>query len=217
MRAIRSIAAIVLAPGRRSAVSSVDSLEARLRRARIVPVVRIGDPAEARELVERLLEAGLDTIELTTSIRGWEEVIAELRERRPEIALGVGTILAVDQAQTAVSLEPAFCVSPRRVPEARALLDIAGIPFIEGGLTPTEVLDVASRGIAKLFPAHVVGPEYLRSLRAVAPNARIMPTGGIPMTRVRDWLAAGAVAVGVGSDLTAPGDIAERVGEALEV
>ena len=70
--------------------------------------------------------------------------------------------------------------------------------------------------VAKLFPAHVGGVSYLRSLLAVAPHARIMPTGGIPLASAADWLAAGAFAVGIGGDLTAPGDIAVRVAEALD-
>lgn len=65
--------------------------------------------------------------------------------------------------------------------------------------------------IAKLFPAHGVGPDYLRSLLSVVPGARIVPTGGIPLTAVRAWLHAGAFAVGVGRDLTATGDVAERI------
>jgi 2-dehydro-3-deoxyphosphogluconate aldolase/(4S)-4-hydroxy-2-oxoglutarate aldolase len=65
------------------------------------------------------------------------------------------------------------------------------------------------------FPAHVGGARYLASLLAVAPEARIMPTGGIPLAEVPKWLEAGAIAVGVGSDLTAPGDIAARVQEVL--
>jgi 2-dehydro-3-deoxyphosphogluconate aldolase/(4S)-4-hydroxy-2-oxoglutarate aldolase len=89
------------------------------------------------------------------------------------------------------------------------------VPFVEGGLTPTEVLEAASRGAAKLFPAHVGGVRYLTSLLAVAPGAQIMPTGGIPLDEVHDWLAAGALAVGVGNDLMAPGDIAARARRAL--
>jgi 2-dehydro-3-deoxyphosphogluconate aldolase/(4S)-4-hydroxy-2-oxoglutarate aldolase len=197
-------------------MTRLNGIETRLRRARIVPVVRVADPHEAQELIARLLDAGLDTIELTTSIRGWERVVVELRDSSPELAVGVGTILTIEQARQAAELGAAFCVSPRLVPSVRDILDAAGIPFIEGGLTPTEVLEAASRGIAKLFPAHVGGPQYLRSLAAVAPDARIMPTGGIPLGQVGDWLRAGAIAVGIGSDLTAPGDIASRVREALD-
>ena len=137
----------------------------------------------------------------------------QLEHRRE---LRVGTITSTELAERAIASGADFCVSPRLVPGARAALDAAGIPFIEGGLTPTEVLEAASHGVAKLFPAHVGGVRYLRSLLAVAPEARIMPTGGIPLDEVSDWLRAGAIAVGVGSDLTAPGDIASRVREALD-
>jgi 2-dehydro-3-deoxyphosphogluconate aldolase / (4S)-4-hydroxy-2-oxoglutarate aldolase len=190
-------------------------LEERLRRARIVPVIRVGDPAAARDLVARLLDAGLDVLELTTTIPGWEEVARALREQRPEVWLGIGTIGSAEDAERAIVAGAHFCVSPRLVPGARPVLEAAGVPFVEGGLTPTEVLGAAEHGIAKLFPAHVGGVRYLASLLAVAPEAMIMPTGGIPLDEVRKWLDAGALAVGVGSDLTAPGDIGARVGEAL--
>jgi 2-dehydro-3-deoxyphosphogluconate aldolase/(4S)-4-hydroxy-2-oxoglutarate aldolase len=196
--------------------TAIDALEQRLRRARIVPVIRTSDPDGALRLVARLLDAGLDIIELTTTIPGWEDVAAAVRDESPSVALGIGTIHSSADARRAVQTGADFCVSPRLVPGACSVLQSAGIPLLEGGVTPTEVLDAASRGIAKLFPAHVGGPRYLASILAVAPSARIMPTGGIPLGEVRDWLAAGAVAAGVGGDLTAPGDIAARVREVLE-
>jgi 2-dehydro-3-deoxyphosphogluconate aldolase/(4S)-4-hydroxy-2-oxoglutarate aldolase len=196
---------------------SIDAatLEQGLRQARLVPVVRVTGETQARRVVERLLEAGLDTVEITTTIAGWERVVPALLDESENLLVGVGTITTADQARAAVEIGAHFGVSPRLVPEARAVLDHHGVPFIEGGFSPTEVLDVASRGIAKLFPAHVGGVEYLKSLRSIAPDARIMPTGGIPLSDVRRWLDAGALAVGVGSDLTAPGDIADRVAEAV--
>jgi len=124
-------------------------------------------------------------------------------------------VTSADHARRAIAAGAAFCVSPCRAPDARPLLDAAGVPLIEGGFTPTEVLEAASHGIAKLFPAHVGGVLHLESLLAVAPQARIIPTGGIPMSDIGAWLRAGAVAVGVGAELTAPGDIAARVREAL--
>jgi 2-dehydro-3-deoxyphosphogluconate aldolase/(4S)-4-hydroxy-2-oxoglutarate aldolase len=190
-------------------------LERRLRATRLVPVVRVGDEGEAERIVERLLAAGLDTVEITTTIPGWERVVRTLRERSDELLVGAGTITTGDQARVAVDAGAHFCVSPRLAPDARPVLDRERVPFIEGGLTPTEVLDAASRGMAKLFPAHVGGVGYLQSLLAVAPDALIMPTGGIALSDVAAWLAAGAVAVGVGSDLTAAPDIAGRVAEAV--
>ena len=193
------------------------AIEQRLRRARIVPVLRAGDPDAARRLIDRLLDAELDVLELTTTIPGWPDVAAALRDERPGVCIGIGTVTSAERARHAVAVGADFCVSPRLVPDARPVLDAAGVPFIEGGLTPTEVLDAAAAGgIAKLFPAHVGGVGYLNSLLAVAPEARIMPTGGIPLADVPAWLRAGAVAVGVGSDLTAADDIAARVREALE-
>jgi 2-dehydro-3-deoxyphosphogluconate aldolase/(4S)-4-hydroxy-2-oxoglutarate aldolase len=193
----------------------ISTLEQRLRAARIVPVVRVGDAAQAHELVTRLVDGGLDMIELTTTIPGWSQAVAAIRSQSATAGVGVGTITSAEQARQAVDAGADFCVSPRLVPDARAVLDAAGVPFIEGGLTPTEVLQAASCGVAKLFPAHVGGVRYLSSLLAVAPEARIMPTGGIPLDEVSAWLGAGAIAVGVGSDLTAPGDIVSRVQRAL--
>jgi 2-dehydro-3-deoxyphosphogluconate aldolase / (4S)-4-hydroxy-2-oxoglutarate aldolase len=198
-----------------SVAMDMETVERRLRRARVVPVVRVGDADSARELIDRILEAGLDVVELTTTIPGWEAVAAALRSEHRDLAVGIGTVTSSEQAAQAIEIGAHFCVSPRLAPHARTALDTAGIPFIEGGLTPTELLDAASRGVAKLFPAHVGGVQYLKSLLAVAPDARIMPTGGIPLDEVSAWLHAGAIAVGVGSDLTAPGDIASRVEGAL--
>jgi 2-dehydro-3-deoxyphosphogluconate aldolase / (4S)-4-hydroxy-2-oxoglutarate aldolase len=199
-----------------TAALDVTELERRLREARIVPVVRVADAETAHSLVARLLTAGLDVIELTTTVAGWRDVVIALRADHPELCVGVGTVMSAPVARQAVEAGAHFCVSPRLVPDARAELQRAGVPFVEGGLTPTEVLDVASRGIAKLFPAHLGGVQYLNSLLTVEPTARIMPTGGIPLGEVAVWLRAGAIAVGVGSDLTAPGDIATRVRQALE-
>ncbi|MFE6840537.1 hypothetical protein ACFVFI_37685, partial [Streptomyces sp. NPDC057705] len=76
--------------------------------------------------------------------------------------------------------------------------------FIEGGFTPGEIAAaVRAAGAAKVFPAHVGGPGFVRSLRAVLPGAVIIPTGGIRPAEVPDWLAAGATAVGIGNGLPA--------------
>jgi len=193
----------------------VAQLEARLRAIRVVPVIRTADPGAARDLVARLLDAGLDVLELTTTIPGWEEVARAVRDEHPQVGLGVGTIRSADDARRAIAVDAGFCVSPHLVPAARPVLDAAGVPFVEGGLTPTEVLEAAGRGIAKLFPAHVGGLGFLKSVLSVAPDARIVPTGGIPLEEVPRWLDAGAIAVGVGSDLGAPGDVAARMRRAL--
>ena len=188
----------------------------RMRRVRLIPVIRVRDGRTALELVHRLLAADLDVIEVTTTIDGWDTIIETIRDKDPEVCVGAGTVTTPSFAARAVEVGAQFCVSPCLVPDVRKTLAASDIPLTEGGLTPTEVLGAAAHGVAKLFPAHVGGVSYLRSLLAVAPHARIMPTGGIPLASAADWLAAGAFAVGIGGDLTAPGDIAARVAEALD-
>jgi 2-dehydro-3-deoxyphosphogluconate aldolase/(4S)-4-hydroxy-2-oxoglutarate aldolase len=180
-----------------------------------VPVIRVHDAPTALDLVERLLAGGLDVVEITTTIDGWDQVLRTVRETYPDLCAGAGTVTTPALVARAVAAGAQFCVSPCLVPDVRARLEATGVPLMEGGLTPTEILAAARLGVAKLFPAHVGGVAYLRSLLAVAPDARIMPTGGIPLGEAAAWLEAGAFAVGIGSDLTAPGDIASRVKEAL--
>jgi 2-dehydro-3-deoxyphosphogluconate aldolase / (4S)-4-hydroxy-2-oxoglutarate aldolase len=186
----------------------------RIRAARIVPVVRAPDAATAEELVGRIVAGGLDVIELTTTIPGWEELSGRLRATHPDACVGVGTVTSGELASSVVAAGAEFAVSPFPVPAARPVFDAAGIPLLEGGFSPGEVVSAAGRGVAKLFPAHVGGVAYLRTLLAIAPEARIVPTGGIALGDARDWLDAGAFAVGVGGDL-ARGDVATRVREAL--
>jgi 2-dehydro-3-deoxyphosphogluconate aldolase / (4S)-4-hydroxy-2-oxoglutarate aldolase len=188
----------------------------RIRRVRLVPVIRVQQAATALQLVERLLVAGIDVIEVTTTIKGWDEVIETIKRTNSDVCVGAGTVTTPAFAERALAVGAEFCVSPGLVPAVRTALEPASIPLLEGGLTPTEVLAAARHGVAKLFPAHVGGVRYLRSLLAVAPEARIMPTGGIPLADAAQWLEAGAFAIGIGGDLTAPGDIAARVREALD-
>jgi 2-dehydro-3-deoxyphosphogluconate aldolase / (4S)-4-hydroxy-2-oxoglutarate aldolase len=188
----------------------------RIQRVRLIPAVRVKDTATALRLVDRLLDAGLDVIEVTTTIDGWDTVVKTIRSRRPDVCIGAGTVTTPEFATCAIDVGAQFCVSPCLVPDVRSALQASDVPLMEGGLTPTEVFAASQHGVAKLFPAHVGGVQYLRSLLAVAPQARIMPTGGIPLAEAAQWLAAGAFAVGIGSDLTAPGDIAARVTEALD-
>lgn len=186
----------------------------RIGAARLLPVLRTRDAAEAVDVVAGLTAAGIDVIELTTTIDGWATALERVRSEHPEACVGVGTVLRADTAQAALDGGAQFLVSPRLVPSVRTLARETGTLFVEGGLTPTELMTALDAGgVAKLFPAHAVGPEYLRSLLSVVSGARIVPTGGIPLAQVRTWLDAGAFAVGVGRDLTAAVDIAARVSE----
>jgi 2-dehydro-3-deoxyphosphogluconate aldolase/(4S)-4-hydroxy-2-oxoglutarate aldolase len=190
-----------------------DEIEQAIAAARVLPVLRTADATGAVRAAEALLGAGLGVVELTVTTQGWAGALRELRHAHAGAVLGAGTVTTADDARRAVEAGADFLVSPYPAEAVRGFADETGTVFLEGGFTPGEVAAASARGIAKLFPAHVGGPAYLRSILAVLPGARIVPTGGIGLSEVRDYLAAGAYAVGVGSDLVKAADPARAVRE----
>jgi 2-dehydro-3-deoxyphosphogluconate aldolase / (4S)-4-hydroxy-2-oxoglutarate aldolase len=191
-------------------------IEQAIGAARVVPVLRTADAGSALSAAEALLAAGLGVVELTATTPGWADALQTLRRANPDAVLGAGTVTTTADAHRAVEAGADFLVSPYPAQAVRDFAEGTGTVFLEGGFTPAEVAAASARGIAKLFPAHVGGPAYLRSVLAVLPGARIVPTGGIALSEVRDYLRAGAYAVGVGSDLVKAADPAKAVRELLD-
>ncbi|UOE45072.1 bifunctional 4-hydroxy-2-oxoglutarate aldolase/2-dehydro-3-deoxy-phosphogluconate aldolase [Agromyces larvae] len=183
-----------------SALSSV-ALRALLERTKVVPVLRPATANELRALVEASRVAGFGAVELTATVPGWQGVLQDTLDdpRYVDLAIGVGTVVSAGIAREAADLGAHFLVSPFPVPEA--VLEAAP-PLVQGGLTPGELREAgAATGIAKLFPAASVGVGHLKAVRDVLPDLAIMPTGGITPATARDWLDAGAIAVGIGTAL----------------
>ena len=178
----------------------------------VVPVIRTATADEALEVAEWAIEQGLPALELTATTPGWIDALRHLRRQSPETFIGVGTLRTADDARAACAEGAGFLVSPVPAPAVAAIGAGRGVLTIGGGFTPAEVLAAADGGIAKLFPAHAVGPRYLRSVLAVAPpGTRVVPTGGIALEDVEAWLDAGAYAVGIGSELRPTPEHAERL------
>jgi 2-dehydro-3-deoxyphosphogluconate aldolase / (4S)-4-hydroxy-2-oxoglutarate aldolase len=178
----------------------------------VVPVIRTPTAEEALEIAEWSIQQGLPALELTATTPGWREVLRTLRRNSPETFVGVGTLRTADDARAACAEGAGFLVSPVPSPAVSTIGAGRGVLTIGGGFTPAEVLAAADTGIAKLFPAHAVGPRYLRSVLAVAPpGTRVIPTGGIGLGEVQGWLEAGAFAVGIGSELQPGAETAERL------
>jgi 2-dehydro-3-deoxyphosphogluconate aldolase/(4S)-4-hydroxy-2-oxoglutarate aldolase len=193
-----------------------EAIEEQLSVAKVVPVLRPTSSDGLAGQVEALVAGGITAIEATTVTPGWDKVLPQLRHAYPDLALGVGTVTTVAHAEAAIHAGASFLVSPWNVPAVREVATRAEILLIEGGMTPGEVAAAAAFGVAKVFPASLGGPEYIRALQTVIPGARLIPTGGIGLEQVPEYLAAGAFAVGVGSALTKVDDLSARLREALE-
>lgn len=181
----------------------------QIHQQRVLPVLRLASAGEAVDAAQALLSEGLRVIELTATTSDWERALIELQaEARDDALIGLGSVVDETTARSAVEAGARFLVSPWPSPSVRLVATDARIPFLEGAFSPAEVAAAAALGPVKLFPAHVGGPTMLRSLRALLPDAVVVPTGGIATEDVPAWLSAGAHAVGVGSDLLRPGAIA---------
>ena len=180
---------------------SDDQVTAAVMRSGIVAILRAPTSDGFAAVADVLVGAGITALEVTLTSRGAVEAIAGLRRQLPDtVAVGAGTILSADDAKAAVDAGAAFLVSPVL---DKALVAGSPVPFYPGTSTPTEMYEAYQAGapLVKLFPAGGLGPRFLRDVRGPLPQIDVMPTGGIKLEDIADWLLAGAKAVGVGSPL----------------
>lgn len=181
----------------------------RLRRERLAAIVRGGDRHAALRTVLALAEEGVGLIEVSLTSADATGVIAEAaRETAGAAWIGAGTVVTRDDAARARDAGASWIVTPALGEGVTAAAE-AGLPLLAGALTPTECVAAMAAGATavKLFPASAVGPGYLPALRGPFPGLPVVPVGGVDAEAARAYLAAGAVAVGVGSPLV--GDAAD--------
>ncbi|MET9296714.1 bifunctional 4-hydroxy-2-oxoglutarate aldolase/2-dehydro-3-deoxy-phosphogluconate aldolase [Streptomyces sp. NPDC003077] len=182
---------------------------AALRAERLLAIVRGRDPEASFRTVMALAEEGVSLIEVSLSGADALRVIGRAREELGDAAwLGAGTVLSADDARRAAEAGANLIVTPGL---GSALEESVrqGLPVLAGVLTPSEVIaaDAAGAAALKLFPASVGGCAYLQSLLGPFPELPFVPVGGVDAEAARAYLAAGAVAVGVGAPLI--GDAAD--------
>lgn len=184
------------------------SLPARILEEQIVPVARGLDASSAPALVEALIAGGIHSLEVTVEGASGLEALASVADG--DVVVGAGTIVTVSQARRAVEAGARFLVSPHLDVTLLEWAEESGVPLIPGALTPTEIATAWRYGppAVKVFPAHVGGPDYVKSLLGPYPDLRLIPTGGVDRGNAADYLIAGAVAVGVGGWLTGHTDLA---------
>jgi 2-dehydro-3-deoxyphosphogluconate aldolase / (4S)-4-hydroxy-2-oxoglutarate aldolase len=176
--------------------------------ARLVAIVRLDDLSAAHPLIASLLRGGVRAIELTLTNPEAPAAVQEALERFEEFhdgraVLGIGSIRTLDESRIAMASGSQFLVSPISDQAIIESASEAGIPIIPGAFTPTEIVRATSWGaeVIKVFPARKLGPETIKDILAPMPYLQLMPTGGVDMTNIAEYLKAGAVAVGVGGQL----------------
>jgi 2-dehydro-3-deoxyphosphogluconate aldolase/(4S)-4-hydroxy-2-oxoglutarate aldolase len=155
--------------------------------------------------VEAIRAGGIPILEITLTVPGAVAIIAALTKRLGDaVVVGAGTVLDAASARECMDAGAAFVVSPGlEVPTIEACR-LRGVPVFPGALTPTEVITAWKAGATavKIFPANAVGgASYIRALKAPLPQVDMLPTGGVSLTTVADFIKAGAMALGVGADL----------------
>lgn len=196
--------------GRRAAVVQA------IRRQRLVAVVRSASSQEARNAAQVLLSCGITVVEITLTTPDALQVVRELVEGASEgVYIGVGTALTVEDVRASEQAGASFAVSPSTDAAAIRAARDADMVSMPGAATPTEIVTAVSAGadLVKLFPASLWGIDSFRHLRAPLPEVGFVPSGGVAVEDVPRWLAAGAVAVGIGSWLTVGSehDVRDRV------
>jgi 2-dehydro-3-deoxyphosphogluconate aldolase/(4S)-4-hydroxy-2-oxoglutarate aldolase len=179
--------------------------------SRAIAVGRRIPAASAPRIGEALVAGGVRAMELTLNepVDDALAAIATLARAADGLGalVGAGTVLSVEAARRAVEAGARFIVMPHCHPGLVAWCAAQGVPCFPGALTPTEILAAWSAGASavKLFPAAAVGPGYLAQIAGPFPDIPMVPTGGVSAETAGDWIAAGAVAVGMGGWLIGDG------------
>jgi 2-dehydro-3-deoxyphosphogluconate aldolase / (4S)-4-hydroxy-2-oxoglutarate aldolase len=180
----------------------------------VVAVVRADSKEEALKISEACVRGGIQGIEVTFTVQGADEVIKELAslyKDHSNVVIGAGTVLDSTTARIAILAGAEFVVSPAFDEETAKLCNLYQVPYMPGCMTITEIKRALEAGvdIVKLFPGNAFGPEFVKSVKAPLPQVNIMPTGGVDLDNVEQWIKNGCVAVGVGGNLVAPAKTGE--------
>ncbi len=173
----------------------------------LVAIVRTNSSDQALRIAEACARGGAAAIEITFTVPGATTVIEDLAKEYAsgDILIGAGTVLDPETARIAILAGAQYIVSPSVNPETARLCNRYQIPYMPGACTMREIVDAMECGadIVKLFPGETLGPAFVKAVKGPLPQASLMPTGGVSVDNVAEWIKAGAVAVGVGGSLTA--------------
>lgn len=175
----------------------------------ILPLFYWESPSVCLKVVQTLYRAGVRAVEYTNrgtaALDNFDMLKKTLAAETPDLYLGIGTVKSATEAEAFVRAGADFIVAPIVNPEVAAVADSAGLLWIPGCMTPTEIYRAQQlkAEIVKIFPANILGPEFLSSIRELFQDQLFIPTGGVEIDEdnIRSWVSAGVCAVGLGSRL----------------
>ena len=177
---------------------------ALLTQHRAIAIIRAPEFEVGLEMARSVARGGMHLIEITWDSPEPQRLIETLRLELPDCIIGTGTIVTVDHLKNAIACGAQFAFSPHCNPAIIEVANLAAIPIIPGALTPTEILTAWNAGAdsVKVFPVSALGhASYVKSLRDPLKGIPLIPTGGVTLENAADFLAAGAIAVGLSTSL----------------
>jgi len=173
----------------------------------LVAVIRATSQDEAVKIIEAVKKGGIKALEITMTVPNAVQIIKDLCEMYKDdkdMIIGAGTVLDPETARACILAGAKFIVSPCLNPETIKLCNRYRIPTMPGIMTVTEAVQALELGceIIKVFPGNAFGPSIIKSFKGPIPQGNFMPSGGVSLDNIGDWIKAGAVAVSTGSDLT---------------
>jgi 2-dehydro-3-deoxyphosphogluconate aldolase/(4S)-4-hydroxy-2-oxoglutarate aldolase len=196
-----------------------DNVLQRLLAAKAIAVIRMTDAAKLAKAAAALREGGITALEVTMTVPGAVEIIRIMaRDKEPGMLIGAGTVLDAGTASDVIAAGADFVVSPVMDMDMVRACREAEVLVVPGAFTPTEIVAAWRTGadLVKVFPVTSLGPQFFRDLRGPLPHIRLMPTGGVTLENAREFIAAGACCVGIGSALLDRKTIDADDWEALE-
>lgn len=190
-----------------------------IEKQKAVAVLRIPDASLFDPVAKALYDGGVRTLEITMTVPDALQLIRRAAGSLPkDLLIGVGSVLTAETVRSSVNAGAQFVVSPvtkkEVIDEAKKLERVV----MAGAFTPTEIQQAWEWGsdIVKVFPANITGIDFFKAVKAPMPHLKLMPTGGVTLTNGKEWLKAGACAVGVGSALVSSEDLKSRDFKAIE-
>lgn len=198
-------AATAVAPAGDAGARNAAGTTAAIVASGLIAILRSPQAQHYRAVTEALAEAGVRVVEITLTAHDSITAIERIAQdyAGSDVLVGAGTVIDAAQAEMCLEAGADFLVSPAYSADVLAVARIAGTAVYLGAMTPTEILTAHHGGASavKLFPASALSPRYLADVRAPLPDVTLMPTGGIDIEAIPEWIKAGAGAVGLGGPL----------------